>query len=78
MPTEILVFFAIAFVVVVGLLWWSRRGDAADPAPIARAVVDRPEPGISNESSIGPHRDIGRPFRVDHGDRPTDGGDRSA
>jgi hypothetical protein len=78
MPTEILVFFVGAFVVVVFLLGRSRRSGSADDTPTPRAGGDLPEPNLSNQSSIGPHRNMGRAFRVDQGDRPTDGGDPSA
>jgi len=73
MPTEVFVFLAIALVVVVALLWRSRRGTTGSDSPIPLADVDQPEPSISNESGIGPHRDMGRPFRVDRGAGPPDG-----
>jgi hypothetical protein len=71
-PTEVFVFFGIAFVIVVALLWRTRRGTTGEDSPVPLAAVDRPEPSISNESVIGPHRDVGRPFRVDRGERPPD------
>jgi hypothetical protein len=69
MPTEVLVFILVVFAVAVILLWRSRRGGSGGDEPMSRAPGDRPEPSISNESGIGPHRDLGRPFHVDHGER---------
>lgn len=65
---EIVVFLGVVLVAVVLIMWWSRRGASADSLPLPMAAGDRPEPGISNESSIGPHRNVGRPWRADQGD----------
>jgi hypothetical protein len=73
MPTEILVFVVVVFAIAVLLLWRTRRGGSNGEDPASRAPGDRPEPSISNESGIGPHRDLGRPFHVDHGERPAGG-----
>lgn len=75
---EIVVFAAAVFVVAVLVMWRSRRGGTAEIAPIALADGDRPEPGVSNESAIGPHRNVGRPWRVDRGDGPPDAGGRAS
>jgi len=72
MPTEILVFLGAVFAIGVVLLWRARRGGTGDPVAPPAAFGDQPERIISVESSIAPHRNIGRPFRVDQGDRPTD------
>jgi len=71
---EIVVFLVIVFVVAVALLWRGRRGTTGQDAPVALANIDRPEPRISSESSLGPMRNLGRPFHVDRGERPLDGG----
>jgi hypothetical protein len=68
MPLEVFVFLGVAFVLVVFVLWWSRRGGSEDDSPIPPAGVDRPEPSISSESSLGPHRNVGRPWRAEPGD----------
>jgi len=73
MLPELVVFLVVALVVVIALLWRSRRGTTGEDSPVPLANVDRPEPSISNESVIGPHRDVGRPFRVDRGGGPPDG-----
>jgi hypothetical protein len=72
MPIEILVFLTVVFAIGVVLLWRARRGGTGDPESPPSAVGDRPERMISVESAIAPHRNIGRPFRVDSGDRPTE------
>jgi hypothetical protein len=66
---EILVFLAGAFAVTVYLIWRSRRRSGLR-SPIPPAEGDRPEPAISNESAMAPHRNLGRPWYVDRGDRP--------
>ena len=71
MGAEIVVFLAVAFVVATLLLWRSRRGGTGDP--VVPSPGDRPEPAISNESMIGPHRNLGRPFHVEGPERRTDG-----
>jgi hypothetical protein len=72
MYVEIVVFLALVFVVATVLLWRSRRGGTGDP--VVPPASDRPEPAISSESMIGPHRNLGRPFHVEGRDRPTNGG----
>ena len=72
MLTEVLAFLGVAFIVVVALLWRSRRGGTGDADTVPKAQPDRPEPVISSESLLGPHRNLGRPFHVDRGERPPD------
>jgi hypothetical protein len=72
MPTEVFIFFGIAFVVVVALLWRSRRGGTRDLPANPLGERDRPEPALSTESSIGPNRNLGRTWKIDAGDRPGD------
>jgi hypothetical protein len=73
MPTEIFVFLGVVFVVVVFVLWRSRRGGDGDGLTLPVSDADRPEPAISNESSLAPHRNLGRPWRAESGERPSDG-----
>jgi hypothetical protein len=72
MPIEILVFLTVVFAVALVLLWRSRRGGTGDPVAPPSAVGDRPQGQLSVESTIAPHRSVGRTFRVDPGDRPTE------
>ena len=73
MLSEIFVFLGVVFVVVVAVLWRSRAGGSGELPPTPSARGDRPEAAISNESTIGPHRNVGRPWRADPGDRRADG-----
>jgi hypothetical protein len=70
MLAEVLVFFGIVIVVAIVLLWRGRRGGSGAALATPPAAGDRPEPAISNESSLAPHRNVGRPWRVDHGEQP--------
>jgi hypothetical protein len=69
---EIPVFLAGAFAVLVLLLWRGRRRTSRDVATYVDEA-DRPEAAISNESRLGPHGNVGRPWRVDRGGRPSGG-----
>lgn len=70
---EIPVFLVLSFAVAVLIVWMSRRRDPADDRSGPRAGGDHPEPALSNESGIAPHRNLGRPFRADPGDGPPAG-----
>lgn len=79
MPTEIFVFLGVVFVVVIFVLWRSRQGGDSDGPALPISGADRPEPAISNESSLAPHRNLGRPWRADGGDHgPDEGGSSGA
>jgi len=69
---EIVVFLAVVFVVAVFIMWRLRGGGSGETPPTPLAAGDRPEASISNESTVGPHRNVGRPWREDRGGRPTD------
>ncbi len=70
---EIPVFLALVFAVAVLFIWLSRRRDADADQSGPAAGGDRPEPALSSESGIAPHRNLGRPIRVDRGDGPPAG-----
>ena len=67
---EIVAFLALAFIVAVLIMWRVRSGGSGEASPTPAAVGDRPEASISNESTVGPHRNVGRPWRDGHGDPP--------
>jgi hypothetical protein len=69
---EIVAFLVLAFVVAVFVLWRVRGGGSGEASPMP-PDGDRPEAAISNESTIGPHRNVGRPFHVDRGGPPSGG-----
>lgn len=71
---EIVVFLGALFIAAVLVMWWSRRGGGGDSSPSPMADGDQPEVAISNESTIGPHRNVGRPWRVDRGNSRDRGG----
>jgi hypothetical protein len=70
---EIVGFLALAFIVALLIMWRVRSGGTGEAPPTPAAVGDRPEASISNESTLGPHRNVGRPWRDGHGD-PQSGG----
>lgn len=71
---EFVVFLGAVFVAAVIVMWWNRR-DRPDAIPqIPLAPGDHPEASISNESAVGPHRNVGRPWRVDRGNQGPGGG----
>lgn len=71
---EIVVFLGSLFIAAVIVMWWSRRAGSGDNSPSPMAGGDQPEAAISNESTIGPHRNVGRPWRVDSGNSRDGGG----
>ena len=73
MPTEIFAFLGVVFVVVIFVLWRSRRGGDRDGPTLPVSGADRPEPAMSNESSLAPHRNLGRRWRAESGGRPPNG-----
>jgi|GEM_PF-4360531 hypothetical protein len=72
MPEEIVGFLGLVFIVALLLLWRGRRGGSGETRAIPMAKADRPDQILSTESSIGPNRSLGRTWRVDQGERPSD------
>jgi hypothetical protein len=69
---EIVAFLGVVFIVALVLLWRGRRGGSDETPAIPMAEADRPDQILSTESSIGPNRSLGRTWRVDQGERPSD------